>query len=266
MTGRDAEHPCDGVWLDLDAVLGVAGDVQLDVDALEAAEVVGLVGSPPTLARATGRGALGTLATETPHSGEAPDLVLVTSLETADLARAGRWAEVHQGQLVLDARVLDGLGGDPRGGPWSERAVAGLRVHDAHADALELVRADEALAGFHGTLEFASAYRGGAGSLAGPLPLLAPGWMATLLERCERRGGEAVDAERRLARWIETAVLPAARVFGANRDQLPALLAEIGGWLDVERPLLGEEVHRLRDGLAYLGEDLGLPPDPLDCL
>lgn len=258
MTRRNAEHHCDGVWIDLDVVLDAAGEDQLDEAARVAASLgaTGVIGGAASLERTRIPGSLGTLVRGVPE-GHAPwDLALV--VDPSQLVEASAWYSRTAGQLVLSEEIIGALGPEGLDRLGGADPVAGIWCEDADGGALELARSSEDWTGFHGGLEFATAYRAGAGALAGPIPILHPALAAALHELRRDHVERAHDAERRLARWIETDLLPACRALGLERGEMGRAAIEIGGWLRPKADHLGEGRFELRRQLVDLAASLDL--------
>ncbi|MEE2939554.1 MAG: hypothetical protein VX460_04135, partial [Planctomycetota bacterium] len=253
-----SEHPCDGVWIDLDAVLDAAGEEQLDEAASVAARlgVTGLVGGTSALGRTRVPESLGTLLRGTPEERAPWDLALASDPSTLDEASA--WCARTGGQLVLPEATIRSLGAGALDRLGSAGAVAAIWSEDAEGEALELARSADDWTGFHGGLEFATAFRAGAGALAGPIPILHPGLAMALHELCRDHVERAHDAERRLARWLETSLLPASRAVGLERRAISRAALEVGGWLSTGRLHLGDAGMELRRELIELLASLHL--------
>ena len=260
MTRQSAEHHCDGVWIDLDAVLDAAGVDQLNEAALVAASVgaAGLIGDGDALRRTRVPQSLGTLLRGIPEERAPWDLVLADAPSTIDEASA--WSSRTGGQLVLSENALSSLDADRLDRLGGAGLVAAIWCGGTEGEALELTRSFEGWTGFHGGLEFAAAYRAGAGALAGPIPLLHPALGMALHELCRDDVEQAHTAERRLARWLEASVLPACRTLGLERPELGRAAIEIGGWLRTGDTLPGEQKLELRHQLIELSVSLGLDP------
>ena len=252
------EHHCDGVWIDLDAVLDAAGEGLLDQAARVAASVgaTGLIGESGALERTRIPDSLGTLHRGMPEDGSAWDLALVD--DPSRLEEASAWSARTGGQLVVSEQAVRCVGAEGRAGIGAPGAVTAIWSEDAEGEALDLVRSSEGWTGFHGGLEFAGAYRAGAGALAGPIPLLHPALAVALHELCRTDVARALGAERQLARWVETSLLPACRSAGLERPALGRAAIGIGGWLRSDFPIPGEKVLELRRQLIGLAASFGL--------
>lgn len=258
MTRRNAEHHCDGVWIDLDVVLDAAGEDQLDEAARVAASLgaTGLIGDAASLERTRIPESLGTLVRGVPEEHAPWDLALV--VDPSRLDHASAWCSRTAGQLVLSEEIIGVLGHEGLDRLGGADPVAGIWCEDPDGEALELARSSEDWTGFHGGLEFATAYRAGAGALAGPIPILHPALAAALHELRRDHVERAHDAERRLARWIETDLLPACRALGLERGEMGRAAIEIGGWLRPKADHLGEGRFELRRQLVDLAASLDL--------
>lgn len=260
MTVHGDEHHCDGVWIDLDAVLDAAGKGLLDQAARVAASLgaTGLIGESDALERTRIPDSLGTLLRGMPEDGSAWDLALVD--DPSRLEEASAWSARSGGQLVLSERAVRWAGAEGHAGIGAARAVTAIWSEDAEGEALELVRSSEGWTGFHAGLDFAGAYRAGAGALAGPIPLLHPALAMALHELCRTDVERAHSAERQLARWVETSLRPACRSQGLERSELGRAAIGIGGWLPTEGVLPGQQVLKLRRPLIEFAASFGLAP------
>ena len=258
MTRQGAEHHCDGVWLDLGLVLDAAGQDQLDAAARAAARLgaTGLIGDAATLERTRIPETLGTLVRGTPGEHAPWDLALAA--EPSRLDEGAIWCTHTGGQLVLSEPTVRSLGADGLDRLGRVGAVAAIWCEDVDGEMLELARSSEDWTGFHDGLEFAAAYRAGAGALAGMIPILHPA-LAISLHRLRRdRVEQALDAERRLARWFETSLLPACRALGMERKEMGRAALEVGGWLGPDDARVGDGWVELRHQLIELAASLGL--------
>lgn len=258
MTGQSAEHHCDGVWIDLDLVLDAAGHDRLDDAASAAASLgaTGLIGDAATLERTRIPETLGTLVRGTPGEHAPWDLAL--AVEPSGLGEGAIWCKHTGGQLVLSEATVHSLGVDGLDRLGRAGAVAAIWCEDVDGGVLELARSSEDWTGFHDGLEFAAAYRAGAGALAGLIPILHPA-LAISLHRLRRdRVEQALDAERRLARWFETSLHPACRALGMEREEMSRAALEIGGWLRPGDARVGDGRLELRHELIQFAASLGL--------
>ena len=252
------EHHCDGVWIDLDAVLDAAGEGQLDQAARVAASLgaTGLIGESDALGRTQVPASLGTLLRGVPEDGSAWDLALVE--DRSQLEDASAWSARSGGQLVLSEEAIHCVGAEGHAPGGAAGAVTAIWCEDAEGEALELVRSSDGWTGFHAGLEFADAYRAGAGALAGPIPLLHPALAMALHELCRTDVARAHESERQLARWVETSLLPACRSVGLERPALERAAVGIGGWIRSDGALPGEKILELRRQLIELAASFGL--------
>lgn len=265
MTRGDSEHHCDGIWIDLDVVLHAAGEDQLDQAARVAANLgaTGLIGDPASLERTRIPDSLGTLVRGMPEERAAWDLALV--VEPSQLDEAAAWCGRTGGQLVLSEETVSALGAEGLDRLGGASTVAAIWCEDAESAALELARSSEDWTGFHGGLEFAAAYRAGAGALAGPLPMLHPALAAALHDLRRADVDRAHHAERGLARWIEASLLPACRALGLERADMGRAALEVGGWLRPGADRLRKKKVELRHELIEFAASLGFA-DVVDLL
>ncbi|MEM9801880.1 MAG: hypothetical protein AAGA20_16255 [Planctomycetota bacterium] len=254
-------HPIDGVWIEAQPFVGASAKT---LRAAEAAAV--RAGATGWVVDAGDWDApLSTRWTELPvrvdlrADGSSTEVARVVDLG-ADLvgvpfagARAAelvRLAAARDAECVLTVQWADGpLAGAARALALESESVVAVSLDRADEEALDALRADESLGAFVPGLQVASGYRRGAGAVDRDLGLLAPGGAARLLALCDSDVAAALEVERRLQRFAETRLAPAARRAEAAGVGRASLLAAVGDWCP---------------GLAVPGlDDAGIDPDEL---
>lgn len=126
--------------------------------------------------------------------------------------------------LERPADVAPALDLAPPDGP-----VVGVRADFFEEEAYDALSEREDLGLITAADEFASAYRRGAGGLEGLPASISPRVAVRLLDLCRQDVDGALVAERRLMRFLEGHLRPAARRLGGDRAALEAVSAAVGG-------------------------------------
>lgn len=264
------EHPCDGPWLVLDALVARCTVEALAEGLGRAADwgLTGLMGSPAALELLPIEvsEALGIMEVRGPDPGE--QRTLHGSAPEPDLIawppgpRHGPGYSQEAGP-VLDLRFAApcSAAGDLeqalRAPPSEFTAVLLGEVDEECLDAVS--RADD-LAAFVPGDEFASGYRLGASSHFGALAALHPWAAARASEIAEENVGLALGLERRLQRFLEVELAPRMRRLRLAPKDRDILLVEIFDWLPASSPQINKDdarglAERLRDGMPELFSD-----------
>ncbi|MDG1985811.1 MAG: hypothetical protein P8M11_14745 [Planctomycetota bacterium] len=251
------EHPLDGVWVPVGPLVE-AGDEALQAAAREGAAGVTCSDSDLQLAAEPGARPLPLRVDLDPERVRAegpgrmvalrpwlPDLVglPVGDLPASTLHDCLAAAEDEDHEVVLlvhDAREA-AVAADLA---ETTEQVVGFSVARLCEDALDLLATRDHLGLATAAPEFASAYRHGAGGLEGFPASLSPRASAWLLSLCRDEVDAALLLERRLLRFLEGHLRPAARRLQArDSDASPraqaTLYAAVGGWLE-EVPARGD--------------------------
>lgn len=190
-----------------------------------------------------------------------PDLIglPVTGTQPSQLRACLDAAEREEVEVVL-------LVHEPRDAPLAvtlaagSEAVVGFSLKRFDEDALDTLAAHDHLGLLTAAPEFASAFRRGAGGLEGfpaSMSLAAGRW---LLDLCHADVKAALHLERRLLRFLEGHLRPAARRLlpGSDDPARPslegALHAAVGGWLEAPKVARGAANDHLA-ALATAGVD-----------
>lgn len=246
------DHPCSGLWLDVDALPSAL--VPAAIDAIEGVYT-------GVIARAD----------DVPEIWDTLALRIdVPATKTTQRSAGWRRALEYEPDLLgvpIHAKGLDALQHEAAAEGASLCAVAHGATPDevvsavrAEAIAVALARHDEAaldalaahesVAAVVGGDEFASSFRLGAEGFAGLPALLGPEIGPFLLDTCRRNAGAAIDLERRLLRALEWLV---DRAF---RDRVTAALA-LGGWLPKGPRLDGEAASAVLERCPELDFAIG---------
>ena len=267
-------HPCAGVWIE------AAPFRELSLRPLRKAERLarnaGTVGwvipESPWIADAVdglGKSAIridlrrGTCDAARPADLERvlevePDLI---GLPVHDLDRLPRAALLANERLIARAAedevdvVLLARGTPTEAGAVAafaaeHEAVLAISVDIVDEEALDALCRDEALCIQTSGIEFASAFRHGAGAIDRFLGLVSPSAAVAFLELCAEDVTAALDVERRLQHFVEAHIEPLQRRFGGDDAVLGGILVALGGWCPaLPAPDVAIDPGRLREAL-----------------
>lgn len=127
-------------------------------------------------------------------------------------------------------------------------AVLAVSLDTVDEEALDTLCRNEALCVKTSGIEFASAYRHGAGAIDRFLGLVSPAAAVAFLELCSRDVTAALDVERRLQHFVETHIEPLRRRLGGDEAALGGILVALGGWCpSLPAPDVAIDPERLRE-------------------
>jgi hypothetical protein len=154
------------------------------------------------------------------------DVVLLAQGTSAETAAIAAFAADHEAVLAVSVDIVD-------------------------EEALDTLCRDETLCILTSGVEFASAYRHGAGAIDRFLGLVSPAAAVAFLALCSKDVTTALDVERRLQHFVETHVEPLRRRLAGDDEALGGILVALGGWCPaLPAPDVAIDLEQLRRALA----------------